>query len=615
MNENKDYFTGNPDQFCQAEIEPPLVGAHAPCCDYYDTQYINAAREAEHNGDQERASTYAFLAVLTSFCPKFDTPEDPYQPKHVNPGERSLIPSDLSGSDVAALEALAPLTKDPALRARLFDLLWVLKKDPTACAEAAKQYILAAERLNTSDWWMYAEDCYRRGVYLASRLGRSKEPYREATESLQQAVKLAEEGVWRDLQFMRLLLDFRCCDPKEFAPIAARMAEERSKEEQWVLARSYWETAGDFFHWSGDQNEERLVRLAAAETYVSEAENKAIGPGGSAMVAATILQSGIEALRRAGAVQERIEELRKRLKEYQTASLSEGQTISTECDISKSVKLAREHVMSENLHEALFRFALGHPLEHPDKVKKEVLEQASRTPFIHLIGASIIDDKGRTTAKREPLWGNDLDVREDGLEAHAFRHARLCWELRAAAYIEPAREQILNDHHPCLRDLCFAVHNSPVVPPGHEGIFLRGIHAGFHGDFVVASHLLVPQLENSLRYILECQGVDVSNLMSDGTQPVKMLRSLFSFPELEQILGADMCFELRGHLIEKSGYDYRNRVSHGFVTEADCLSHAAVSIWWLTLRLCLIPIYNLLHSSQTLNGASEPKKGEAEVRE
>ena len=159
------------------------------------------------------------------------------------------------------------------------------------------------------------------------------------------------------------------------------------------------------------------------------------------------------------------------------------------------------------------------------------------------------------------------------------------------------------------------MHNSPVVPPGHEGIFLRGIHAGFHGDFVVASHLLVPQIENSLRYILECQGVDVSNLMSDGTQPVKMLRSLFSFPELEQILGADMCFELRGHLIEKSGYDYRNRVSHGFVTEADCLSHAAVSIWWLTLRLCLIPIYNLLHSSQTLNGASEPKKGEAEVRE
>ena len=64
--------------------------------------------------------------------------------------------------------------------------------------------------------------------------------------------------------------------------------------------------------------------------------------------------------------------------------------------------------MSENLHEALFRFALGHPLEHPDKVKKEVLEQASRTPLIHVIGASIIDDKGRTTAKREPLWDSSL---------------------------------------------------------------------------------------------------------------------------------------------------------------------------------------------------------------
>ena len=133
--------------------------------------------------------------------------------------------------------------------------------------------------------------------------------------------------------------------------------------------------------------------------------------------------------------------------------------------------------------------------------------------------------------------------------------------------------------------------NNPFVPSGHEGIFLRGIHAGFNGDFLIASHLLVPQIENSLRFVLESQGVDVSNLMSDGTQPVKVLGALFSMNQTKEIFGDSLCFELRGCLIEKAGYDFRNRLAHGFVTERDCYSAAAAMIWWLVLRICLIPVF------------------------
>jgi hypothetical protein len=46
-------------------------------------------------------------------------------------------------------------------------------------------------------------------------------------------------------------------------------------------------------------------------------------------------------------------------------------------------------------------------------------------------------------------------------------------------------------------------------------------------------------------------------------------------------------FELRGHLIEKTGFDFRNKVAHGFVSENDCYSAAALAVWWLVLRLCL----------------------------
>jgi len=169
--------------------------------------------------------------------------------------------------------------------------------------------------------------------------------------------------------------------------------------------------------------------------------------------------------------------------------------------------------------------------------------------------------------------------------------AQFMWSLRVSCYIEPARSQIFSEHHPTFEDLAFLVRDNPFVPSGHEALFLRGIHAGFNGDFVVASHLLIPQIENSIRYVLESNGVDVSNLMSDGTQPVKVLGALFGMKETQEVFGESLCFELRGCLIEKTGYDFRNRLAHGFVSERECYSSAAGMVWWLVLRICLLPVY------------------------
>jgi hypothetical protein len=50
-------------------------------------------------------------------------------------------------------------------------------------------------------------------------------------------------------------------------------------------------------------------------------------------------------------------------------------------------------------------------------------------------------------------------------------------------------------------------------------------------------------------------------------------------PEMIRIFGRDLRFEMQGHLVEK--------VAHGFVTQSDCYSEAAVNAWWLTLKVPL----------------------------
>lgn len=588
-------FKGDLAKIGAVDIEAPLATAKTSCCDYYTSQYAKAAQIAEEKNDDVTASVYIFLQIITSFHPSFDTPHQPFRPLFQMEDRRGFIPSDLWPEDIAAIKELTKFAKDATLRSRLFDVLWELTKDHAACAEAAASYIQAGEKLNTAEEWIHAVTFYHRGLYLAAKLGSGKDLFKNAFESLLQATRKAAadtgEKFWC-CRFMGLLISFGHGDPMEFAPIAASRAQKANDAGDYYTARPYWEIAADFYKLAKNSEAEKSARLSAAETHVSESEQRA---GSSAMSAAWFLQNGIEALRQAGASPERIAELRQRLTKYQADSLKEMKTVSTEIDISKIVESAREHVKHPDLREALFKFAFGQQLSNPKELRESVLQLAKDYPMSHLFSTTMMDDKGRTTVKKEGLLNLKGEEFEQALEMEMFSHAsQNHWQLRVSGYISPARLQILNDHHPSLRDLAFIVRNNPFIPLGHEGIFLRGLHSGFQGDFLVASHLLVPQIENSLRHVLESHGVDVSNLMSDGTQPVKVLGAIFGIKETTAIFGEALCFELRGCLIEKTGWGFRNRVAHGFVSEAECYSDPAQTIWWLVLRLCLTPIFQAI---------------------
>jgi hypothetical protein len=110
----------------------------------------------------------------------------------------------------------------------------------------------------------------------------------------------------------------------------------------------------------------------------------------------------------------------------------------------------------------------------------------------------------------------------------------------------------------------------------------------------LSSALLVPQIENSIRHVLEAQGIESSNLLNDGTQPYKLLGALFDMPETQRIFSDSLCFEFRALLIEKSGVEFRNRIAHGFVTEGECYDRPAVYLWWLVLRICFTGVLRQL---------------------
>ena len=93
-----------------------------------------------------------------------------------------------------------------------------------------------------------------------------------------------------------------------------------------------------------------------------------------------------------------------------------------------------------------------------------------------------------------------------------FQQAGLIQDLLALFCIESARRQIAEEHDVQFDDMLGIVVNSPFVPTDRAKLVSQGLLSGWAGDFVVATHLLVPQVENSLRHALRVRGYRVSNL-------------------------------------------------------------------------------------------------------
>ncbi len=56
-----------------------------------------------------------------------------------------------------------------------------------------------------------------------------------------------------------------------------------------------------------------------------------------------------------------------------------------------------------------------------------------------------------------------------------------------------------------LSELILSTHSS-FVPEGREVFFIDGIYNGFENNFLFSSHILIPQIENSLKHIIEING-------------------------------------------------------------------------------------------------------------
>ncbi len=80
-------------------------------------------------------------------------------------------------------------------------------------------------------------------------------------------------------------------------------------------------------------------------------------------------------------------------------------------------------------------------------------------------------------------------------------------------------------------------------------------------------------------------GAHTSNIDRDGIENENGLSTLMDLPESIQVLGEDLCFEMKSIFTDSLGSNLRNEVAHGLLNDSSSSSISTIYAWWMVLRL------------------------------
>jgi predicted nucleic-acid-binding protein len=557
---------------------------------------FSAAQQAEKDGDLAEMKVLKLLANACSMvlCP--ESTDEPFEPCIVMNDRRSASLNDFHDEEIELFSEIVEEIDHVWLRARIADLVWVLKRDYTFARGAIDSY--TGIRLDDKTWWMDGRECWYRAIDLTKRIERDKGDLLKKIEK--QLFDCLKGGTLQDglltWSVAELMLKTEI-GGLEGAKIAAKLRELGMRFESGAhfdRAGKYFDASATWFRKVGYGAEASEATVRCAETFVKNAEAQMSGEQPLYSRIATLCEEAIKKYREIPNcyrsrhnVDERIAQLFAKLTDAYNRFFEQMRVIlSPPLDIGELVENARDAVRGKTALEGLRALATVHPGACVRRVRETAEEWLREQLSQAFFPMAKLSRDGRVVAKSSAL---DLDksIPEDNgiVWVHMVRYHTWMIDWIVDGFVLPALEALRSEHSISEKTFIDIADKSCLVPPNRGRLFGKALFAGYNGDFVAAIHLLVPQIENMVRWHLQLQGVRTTASKSEGIEEEKALGSLMKSPETKQIFGQDIAFELKTLLCDPFGPNLRNQIAHGLLDYEACESVYAVYTWWLGLRL------------------------------
>lgn len=512
------------------------------------------------------------------------------------------------------LKAVAPTINDPELCSKVYDVLRYNARTEDKgnffayTKTATENYLASAQRLRDqaittanqkSALYEYSLQRAERALEISLQLGKNNKLFRDSVAYLESEVQRINtkpfpifelsETIYQN-NLIQLLIDYNECDPSIYLPIVQNEIlkfdqllgstnNAETKTKLFIWKSKYLELEAQLYKINGDEVNARQSFLSSIivrgldypkdgirQKYLNS--NEALFEAELALAKLLNESQRPALLRELGTFRPEIKLFNKEILRYQKASSKlpdRGRYFADEF-LKLRPKSYDEATVDKIFNEgnALGKgktsIELLNDLIQLDFLPKHKDLKAMLSPLERAIPAVVVD-------KDDKYKG--VGVPEDGVNHHVFYRARVK-QTEHAVLFYGALEALRKEQEGVIETPDFVL-ESAFIPQARQEIFRVGLNAILNGDYPKGIHLLIPQVEQSLRHILVLNGTIPSGLTSEQIQADFKLDQFLYQEEtktaLIDIFGEDLYFNLRCLLVERFGSNLRNNIMHGLIAD------------------------------------------------
>lgn len=195
------------------------------------------------------------------------------------------------------------------------------------------------------------------------------------------------------------------------------------------------------------------------------------------------------------------------------------------------------------------------------------------SPMCSFFGMGAIGDKGQNIGKAEPL---------EGVKIFAHQFIRLSLTYMVAHVLNKVLAKANAREENVSIEVVLSECKSSYISQDRLPLWVKGIIAGLHGDFIVAAHLLMPQIEHSLALKAESYAGSLTALHNEAHQDEPLLARTLEV--LKPHMSESLNDEFRFFLNTGADVNCRNNLAHG-LWSADQCEYYGQYLWWLAVKL------------------------------
>ena len=576
------------DAFTEIDFEAMFEGVPDKGCEYLSKPLLDATNEAKSN-----RLNYTILRLLHDVCEvslDVDTPHNPFN-------------DSFTDIEIDFLARIINSVSNPFLRGRLADRAWCSPK------YRGKEYARIAidsytnTPLTADVWFGGGEACWRRAIGLCMLIG--EESAENRLDHIQCSILAAIEEATAERGFYCSLLICVLDDSgldKSHSPAIASKLESLSHafdaEGNFFASGCHYNEAARWYK-KADMDEKSWDMMAKeARAFEQEAMAFISSPNPTYIAAVTPLKNAVRVLqdipneyRERHAINEKIHDLETRIGEYGKVALGEMATYTTPgVDISNYVSQARALVSGKPAWDAFVNFANLYDAK-VENIRSSALKTLSEFPIRRLFHTIGFESDGRVGGT---IPGYSESASDEDNEAviwdEMFRyHYVPSVSIVVRGMILPAL--LVLNREQCLRETDFLVlaRRSVIVPIDRRLLWSKALFRGFNYDFETSVHLLAPQIEHMVRCQLKSQGIRTTftDHQAGGRETENGLSKLMEQVEVEHIFGPDWAYEIKTLFCGPTGWNIRNEVAHGLLSDYQFSSDLFVYAWWFALKMML----------------------------